>query len=292
MALPAILEEMRRPVEVALEGILEISTAPKALREAMAWSLLDGGKRLRPLLVLATRRLFLDGLDAMPAACALEMIHTYSLIHDDLPAMDDDDLRRGRPTCHRRFGEAMAILAGDALLTEAFLVLARAYGGQDDETGISVIAEIARAAGPAGMVGGQVLDIEATGKDLSMAELEELHRCKTGALIRAAVRVGALLGRAEPPVLHRLTRCAERLGLAFQVVDDVLDATSTAEVLGKTPGKDLAQGKTTMVTLLGIEGARRKAASLVDEALRDLDDFDSRADPLRAIAALFVQRAS
>lgn len=292
MEMPAILRAMREPVEAALREVLDQSGAPPDLREAMAWSLLDGGKRLRPLLVLATRRLFPDGLDPMPAACALEMIHTYSLIHDDLPAMDDDDLRRGRPTCHRRFGEAMAILAGDALLTEAFAVVARAYGGTDDATGIAVVREIAEAAGPAGMVGGQVLDLLATGRAISRADLETLHRCKTGALIRAAVRCGALLGRADPRDLAILTRCADRLGLAFQVVDDLLDATSTAEILGKTPGKDQAQGKTTMVTLLGIEGARHLGEALVRDALTDLQPFGPQAESLRAIAALFVERTA
>ncbi|MBP7127293.1 polyprenyl synthetase family protein [Myxococcota bacterium] len=285
------LEEMRDRVEEALARYLDQWGGPEALRDAAAWSLLGPGKRLRPLLLLSTRRLFPgEGPDPLPAACALEMIHCYSLIHDDLPAMDDDDLRRGRPTCHRRHGEALAILAGDALLTEAFAWMGRAYR-ESPEIGIRVIAEMAAAAGAEGMVGGQVRDVLWTGRTLSREELELVHRGKTGALIRAAMRCGAILGGADAGMLDRLTRCGERLGMAFQVMDDVLDVTATPEELGKTPGKDRTQGKTTSVDLLGLQGSREFALALLEEVLEDLREMGERGEALSSLAVRMVRRS-
>jgi geranylgeranyl diphosphate synthase type II len=257
----------------------------------MRYSLLDAGKRLRPILVLATRDLYdRHGLDPMPAACALEMVHTYSLVHDDLPAMDDDDFRRGKPSSHKQFGEALAILAGDALLTEAFHVMGQAWEGCSDPSAMRVVCEIAAASGAAGMVGGQVLDILGAGTGLARKDLEKVQRLKTGALIRASVRCGAILGHAPDAELAVLTRCADRLGLAFQVVDDLLDVTASAADLGKTPGKDQAQGKTTWVSMLGPERANHLAAELIAAALKDLDAFGPAAADLRAIAGFFAAR--
>ena len=259
----------------------------------MGYSLLGGGKRLRPVLLLVTRDIFLrGGPDPMPAACALEFIHTYSLIHDDLPAMDDDDLRRNRPSSHKRFDEATAILAGDALLTQAFWLLADAYGSGSEREGMRVVMEIAYAAGSEGMVGGQILDTMGTGCDLTREQLELIHRTKTGALIRAAVRCGAILGGAGDDDLEVLTRCAENMGLAFQVVDDVLDVEGCPEELGKTVGKDESQGKTTYVTLMGVAGSREFARSLA-LAVRDaLGRFGDSGIPLAQLSDFIVDRIS
>ena len=289
------IEAYRERVEAALRTYIGDLACPALLAEAMGYSLLGGGKRLRPVLLLATRELFSgrEGLDPMPAACAVEMIHTYSLVHDDLPAMDDDDMRRGRPSCHRQFDEATAILAGDALLTEAFSWMASHWQeerGDAARAGLAVIAEIAAAAGANGMVGGQVLDTLYTGAAQSEVELEETHRRKTGALLRAAVRCGAVLGGADGEQLARITRYGERIGLAFQVADDVLDVVGTSEALGKTAGKDEAQGKTTYVTLFGVEGARELGRRLVDEALEALSPFGEAAEVLRTTARFIVAR--
>jgi geranylgeranyl diphosphate synthase type II len=250
---------------------------------------------LRPVLVLASHDLFANrATDPMPAAAALEMIHTYSLIHDDLPAMDNDDFRRGRPTCHKQFGEAMAILAGDALLTEALRLLAHAYAATGPAKS-AVIAEIAAAAGAAGMVGGQVEDIRASAPGHGPIEqnaLEALHAKKTGALLRAAVRAGAILGGANDAELAALTEYGECIGLAFQVADDVLDVTATSAALGKTKGKDEAQGKTTFVTLLGVEASLAYAQRLVQRAHASLARFDARGQALRTLADFIVVRES
>ncbi|MBL6974490.1 MAG: polyprenyl synthetase family protein [Deltaproteobacteria bacterium] len=279
-------------VESALAASLARCEGPARLLEAMEYSLMAGGKRLRPVLLLVTRDLFeKDGPDPLPAACALEFIHTYSLIHDDLPALDDDDLRRNRPSCHRRFDEATAILAGDALLTQAFWLLSEAYGSLPDDLGLRVVGEVARATGTAGMVGGQALDTLETGRLLERAELERMHRMKTGALIAAPVRCGALLGGADEIEIDRLTGCARRMGLAFQVVDDILDVVGERDKLGKTIGKDQAQGKTTYVTLLGVEGSRDLARDLHKEVLEGLAPFGPAADRLRELAAFIVDRA-
>ncbi len=256
--LDAYLRDRRAVVEAGLERHLAAcANAPTARGEALAYSLLAGGKRLRPILARAAcAAVGGDEADALDAACAVEFIHTYSLIHDDLPAMDNDDFRRGRPTSHKRFGEAMAILAGDALLTEAFRVAASSRAGREAEVA-EVIFELASAAGAAGMVGGQVLDIAATGKAIDLAHLEALHGAKTGELLLVAVRAGARMGRATADQLASLTVYGRALGLAFQIVDDVLDVSADLATLGKAPGSDRAAGKTTFVDLLGVEGRGR-----------------------------------
>jgi geranylgeranyl diphosphate synthase type II len=261
--------------------------------EAMGYSLFAGGKRVRPVLLLATYDIFpANGLDPLPAACAVEFIHTYSLIHDDLPAMDNDDFRRGKPTNHKKFGEALAILAGDGLLTEAFGIVARSYGPQADSATVELVAEIAGAAGAAGMVGGQVIDTLEVGTRHGKTDLEQLHRMKTGALLSAAVRCGAILGHASDTELAALNGYAQRIGLAFQVADDVLDVVGTREELGKSIGKDEAQRKTTFVTLLGVEASRGFAHRLADEAQAELEIFGTGADALRAMARFIVTRTS
>ena len=271
--------------EAALEHYFYAwAEVPETLREAMRYSLFAGGKRLRPALALGACDI-VSGVDtpALPAACALEMIHTYSLIHDDLPAMDNDDLRRGKPTSHRVFGEAMAILAGDGLLTMAFDVAAQSGNA-------AVVAEIARAAGVEGMVGGQVIDMESEGKRLSVDELKHLHRKKTGALIRVAVRCGALLGGAGESALSALTAYGEHIGLAFQIADDVLDVTGTEEALGKPIGSDEAREKSTYPAAVGLEKARALARDSVDAAIAALTPFGSEADSFRSLARYIVDR--
>jgi geranylgeranyl diphosphate synthase type II len=260
--LPAYLETRRLQVEQLLRERMEArkSDVPARLFEAMTYSLYDGGKRLRPVLCLS----FAEALGGSPAqarsaACALEMVHTYSLIHDDLPAMDNDDLRRGRPTNHKVHGDGMAILAGDALLTEAFSVLA------SEPRGALLVAELAQAAGPAGMVGGQVLDISED-RPAELGYLSRMHALKTGRLLRAACRMGAMSANASPEALDAAGRYGEHVGLAFQVMDDVLDVTATAQTLGKPTGADAAAGRVTYPALLGLDGARRKAHEEIQRA--------------------------
>jgi geranylgeranyl diphosphate synthase type II len=296
MDVSGYLREKARAVEAALDGYLEQNgTVPETILEAMRYSVFAGGKRLRPILAIATAEtLEADPGQVMPTACALEMIHTYSLIHDDLPSMDDDDLRRGKPTCHKVFGEAVAILAGDALLTEAFRLVAEnaTMSGVDCAGAVAATREIAEASGAAGMVGGQVLDLEAEGKDLSIEELRRLHSKKTGALIRAAVRAAAILSGATDEQLPCLTAFAEKLGLAFQIIDDVLDEEGDTASLGKTAGKDAAQHKATFPALLGLEASKARAAELVESAKSDLEMFGPSADALRSIAEFVVDRSS
>lgn len=264
------LEEKEQFVGEALQAIMdEWSDVPKGLREAVAYSLLAGGKRLRPILLLATCEA-LGGEEeaALPFACALEMIHTYSLIHDDLPDMDDDDYRRGRLTNHKVFGSALAILAGDALLTEAFGLLARAAQAANlpDGIGLTIISEAAVRAGAIGMVGGQVEDIQAEGRKISLEELESIHRRKTGDLITFAVRTGARVAGATSEQLESLTAFADRIGLAFQVQDDVLNVTGDDETLGKPVGSDAEKEKATFPALLGLDASRERVYQLVSEA--------------------------
>jgi geranylgeranyl diphosphate synthase type II len=289
--LQAFLDEKKALVEAALARHLEVSAAaPKTLREAMAYSLLAGGKRLRPILALAAcEAVGGRAADALDAACALEMIHTYSLIHDDLPAMDDDDFRRGRPTSHKAFGEAVAILAGDALLTEAFRAAATPRKGREAEVA-EVVFEIARAVGAVGMVGGQVIDIEATGKQVTIEQLEALHRAKTGDLLWVSIRAGARMGRARPDELERLSVYGRALGLSFQIVDDVLDVTADLATLGKDPGSDKEKGKTTFVDLLGVDGAKARAREVMAAGLDALGPFGDRAAPLAALGKYTVER--
>ncbi len=276
-----------------------VETPPAKIHEAMRYSVFAGGKRLRPILVIAAGELF-DAPEAelLPTACALEMIHTYSLIHDDLPAMDNDTLRRGRATNHVVYGEALAILTGDALLTQAFIALSGYATTPDrannDARKVRVIAEVAQAAGTVrALIGGQVLDIQHEG-DLTVtgAQLENIHRAKTGALIRCAIRTGAIIGGATESELAALTEYSEKAGLAFQVADDVLDATATSEALGKTAGKDAAVQKATYTALYGIEGARRRAQQLCDEALAALVSIERPTETLSALARFIIARQS
>ncbi len=291
----AALEDRRRQVEAALDRALPAEGAwPATIHRAVRYSLFAGGKRIRPQLVLAAgEAVGGDPAELMPLACAAEMIHTYSLIHDDLPAMDDDDLRRGKPTSHKVFGEAIAILAGDALLTRAFHLMADLDGDQDGPRvarRLRASAILGEACGTSGLIGGQVMDLESEGKAVTAAELERLHRAKTGALLGACVRGGAVLAGADGAALERLDRYAHAVGLAFQVVDDVLDATEAAEQLGKTAGKDAAASKATYVSLHGVETARRMARELLDEALAALVPLGARAATLGLLARLIVER--
>ena len=271
----------RRLVEGALTR--RFPARGPALRRAIRHSLLGGGKRLRPILALAAGEVAgASPRTVLPFACALELVHTYSLVHDDLPAMDDDDLRRGRPTSHRMFGEGIAILVGDALLTEAFGLMA-GVPRVPPARALAAVGELARAAGEAGMAGGQALDLAAAGRDVTLAQIRAIHRGKTGALFTAAVRMGALVAGARPALLRRLTTYGEELGLAFQIADDITDAAQAGD--GRT---DAALGKATYPAILGAAGARAHAERARDRALDALATLDSRADPLRAIVNLVV----
>src|SRR5215216_4958538 len=258
LELDSLLAGSRALIEVELNNLLPSSaTAPEKIHQAIRWSVFAGGKRFRPALLLATGQAFGAANNVLiRTACAFEMVHTYSLIHDDLPAMDDDDLRRGRPTCHVRFDEATAILAGDALQTLAFQAIAQDQE-LSPETRIALISELVRAAGtPEGMVAGQALDMEAETRQVNGAQLEEIHRLKTGALIVAAARCGAIIGGAREEELAAVTNYGSQLGLLFQITDDFLDVTATAEDLGKTPGKDARSNKATYPALHGMEETR------------------------------------
>jgi geranylgeranyl diphosphate synthase type II len=293
-ALARYLEERRLQVDEALGRYLpEAGDHPKEIHEAVRYSVFAGGKRLRPILVLAAAEAAGGQLeDALPAAIAIELIHTYSLIHDDLPAMDDDDFRRGRPTCHKVYGEALAILAGDALLTQAFILLS----GESPAPGIAgparlrVINEIAQAAGSRGMVGGQVVDILQEDREVDLATLLYLHTHKTGSLIRACLRVGGIISSAGSEQMEALTRYGDRIGLAFQIVDDILDLEGSLEALGKRAGSDLRKKKATFPGLLGLEESRQRARSLVREAKHALSVFGDRGAALGAIADYVVVR--
>jgi geranylgeranyl diphosphate synthase, type II len=287
------LVEIRSRVEERLSEALHPENGfPESLREAMRYSLLAPGKRLRPaLVVLAAEACGREAADPWPAACAVEMIHAYSLIHDDLPAMDDDDLRRGLPTCHKKFGEALAILAGDALQTTAFQVLAEGYPAA---TAAACCKALARASGPAGMIGGQVDDMAASGRREAVEWLEQLHGRKTGALIRAALKLGALAAYApeSPPseTLECLDGYGWRLGLAFQITDDLLDVAGSADQTGKRVGKDAVRGKLTYPGLLGVEESRRRAECLCREAREQLAPLGSAAAGLLALASFVLER--
>ncbi len=297
--LNAYLNERRALIEAELSSLCAAPDAPVAeslevpstLRKAMAYSLLAGGKRLRPILALAgCESVGGDRSVALPLACALEMIHTYSLIHDDLPAMDNDDFRRGRPTSHKVFGEGLAILAGDSLLTEAFAVASRCPA--PPAVVVQVLSELAAASGAAGMVGGQVIDIEATGTKVELELLRRLHAKKTGALLAVSVCAGARLGGADDNAVAALRTYAEALGLAFQIIDDVLDVIVDLQTLGKPPGSDQAAGKTTYVDLLGIDGARRHADQVMAAGIAALAPLGEAAEPLRALGRYTVERQS
>ena len=291
---PGWLEADKRLVDRALRRCLpRPGTVPPTVRRAMAYSLFPGGKRLRPILALEACRIVGGTIDrVLPAAAGIEMIHTYSLVHDDLPALDNDDLRRGRAASHRMFGEAMAILAGDALLTHAFEVMASAKGGsRDPERRLRAMAAVARAAGVSGMIAGQVRDLEAEGRPFSHRTLLRIHRGKTGALIRAALEAGAILGGGAPEDVRALGRYGEGIGLAFQIVDDVLDLEGSAEGLGKTVGKDRRDRKATFPALLGVAASRRRAEGASRRAVRSLSRFGARAARLRDLARYIVERA-
>jgi len=289
--LAAYMAERARAVDQALDRFLPSEAAPpESLHKAMRYSVFAGGKRLRPVLVAAGAEAVGGTLETvMPAACAVEMIHTYSLIHDDLPAMDNDDFRRGVPTNHKVFGEAIAILAGDALLTLAFRLLGDSAGA-DARRLRDVFVEVADAAGSAGMVGGQVADIECEGKRVDAVTVDYIHSHKTAALIRASIRSGALLAGATPPQLEALRVAGNALGLAFQIMDDILDITATSEELGKTAGKDQAQQKATYPAVHGLEPSRRRAQALVADAHAALEPFGPRALPLRALGTFIIER--
>jgi len=291
--LTAYMGDRAQVVDRALDRFLPRESAPPAsLHKAMRYSVFAGGKRLRPVLVAAGAEAVGGTLEAvMPAACAVEMIHTYSLIHDDLPAMDNDDFRRGVPTSHKVFGEAIAILAGDALLTLAFRLLANSSpaGGEAGRLR-DMLIEVADAAGSAGMVGGQVADIECEGKVAGAAIVDYIHTHKTAALIRASIRSGAILAGASAAELKALGVVGDSLGLAFQIMDDILDITATSEELGKTAGKDQAQQKATYPAVHGIEASRRRAQALVADAHAALAPFGERALPLRALGTFIIER--
>ncbi|GAC1700689.1 MAG: polyprenyl synthetase family protein [Candidatus Acidiferrum sp.] len=291
MNLSASFEKDRLDVDVALDRLLPAEDAPPAsIHAAMRYSVFAGGKRIRPILCLATARIFeSDVTPALHPACAIEFIHTYSLIHDDLPALDNDDLRRGKPTCHKQFGEAAAILAGDALLTLAFETIGATP--VDAERRVSILKEVASAAGTVnGMVGGQVADLEAEGKRIGVRALQYIHRSKTAALIRASITAGALCAGAPEKDVGRLRRFGETIGWAFQVTDDILDVEESSAALGKTAGKDVVQQKATYPAVYGIERSHEIANKLSSKAIAELEPFEERASGLREIAEFLVLR--
>jgi geranylgeranyl diphosphate synthase type II len=290
-------ELTRRAIDInqLLEEFLIPEDAyPTVIHQAMRYSVMAGGKRLRPILVLAAAEAIGGNPQVVqPAAAALEFIHTYSLVHDDLPAMDNDDFRRGKPTCHKVFGEAQAILAGDALLTLAFEVLTQKSGfivGPSPEVLLQVIAELAQAAGTMGMIGGQVVDLDSEGRQVEVATLDYIHRHKTGALIRASLRAGALLAGANTEELNDLTRYAEELGLAFQIADDILDVVGDEIKMGKPVGSDVRNQKSTFPARFGLERSREMARERVEQAVASLTRFNERARFLRELAYYVIER--
>ena len=291
LELKKYLEPRRQMVEEALQAALPEKKGPAArVVEAMRYSIFAGGKRLRPILCLASAEAVGgDPRDALPAACALEMIHTYSLIHDDLPAMDDDDLRRGKPTNHKVFGEAIAILAGDALLTEAFVLLSD-YKTLLPEKAVQLTRVIAEAASYRGMVGGQVVDMLSQNQPADLETVQQMHSRKTAALISAAAESGALAGKGSEAQVEAMSRYGRSVGLAFQIADDILDIEGDPELLGKSTGADVARGKVTYPAAVGLERSRQAAQELVNDALTALEGFDAGADPLRALANYIIIR--
>ena len=289
--LNSYLKRQKLLVEKALDESIVVAR-PEKIYEAMRYSLLAGGKRLRPILCLATCDL-IGGTEemAMPTACALEMIHTMSLIHDDLPAMDNDDFRRGKPTNHKVYGDDIAILAGDGLLAYAFEFVATRTKNVAPENIIKVVAALGRTVGAGGLVGGQVLDLESEGKsDITAETLSFIHTHKTGALLETSVVSGAILANADRDNIQRLSKYSQNIGLAFQIIDDILDITATDEQLGKTAGKDLQAQKATYPSLWGLEKSSQKAQNLVDSAIEQLAIYGDKAEPLRAVANYIVTR--
>ena len=291
--LNAYFAEKIERINAALESILKTTERPDRLLEAMTYSLMAGGKRFRSVLCVAAAEAAGGDLeDVLPAACALEMVHTYSLIHDDLPAMDDDDLRRGQPTCHKAFDEATAILAGDALLTLAFQTLSSIAAGSDQQAvkWLRVIQLISHAAGYCGMIQGQMLDIASEGTQLTLNKLKSMHRLKTGALIEVSSRCGAELVDANSSQIQLLESYAQYIGLAFQVTDDILNVEGDPAIMGKAVGTDKLRQKSTYPSLLGLEESKTFAGKLIDNALQALGSFDQKAEPLRAIARYIIDR--
>ena len=295
MSVEAYLKVEGRLVDAALRRFLPApGSVPPTVRRAMLYALFPGGKRLRPILAITACRVLGGRVDdALPAAAAVEMIHTYSLIHDDLPALDNDDLRRGRATSHRVFGEAMAILAGDALLTHAFEVLAT-HPRRSAASGrkVAALSTLARAAGVTGMIGGQVMDLEAEGRAYSYRTLNRIHRGKTGALISAAAQAGGIMAGGRPGAIDALRRYGDDIGLAFQIIDDILDLEGSPESLGKSAGKDARARKATFPALLGVSASRRRAERAVERAIAALRPLGRRAAPLADIARFIVRRLS
>ncbi|MBE9006479.1 polyprenyl synthetase family protein [Fortiea sp. LEGE XX443] len=292
--LAAYLKDRQKLCEAALDKSMPV-VYPEKIYESMRYSLLAGGKRVRPILCLATCEMMGGTIEiAMPTACAVEMIHTMSLIHDDLPAMDNDDYRRGRLTNHKVYGDDIAILAGDGLLAFAFeLVATQTPESVPKDRVLQVVARLGRALGAAGLVGGQVVDLESEGKsDISLETLNFIHNHKTAALLEACVVCGGILTGASPEDIQRLTRYSQNIGLAFQIIDDILDITATQEQLGKTAGKDLLAKKVTYPSLWGIEESRSKAQQLIEAACAELEPFGKLAQPLQALAHFIVNRSN
>jgi geranylgeranyl diphosphate synthase, type II len=296
MEIRKYLEERKAIVDRALETVFpEEAAASSSLLSAIRHSLFSGGKRIRPIFAMAAFDAAGGRGDAiLPFACALEMIHTYSLIHDDLPAMDNDDLRRGRPTCHKVFGEALALLAGDALLTEAFRLMTDRTGSEGPAHEawriIEIVNAVARGSGISGMVGGQVVDIQSEGKEVDLPTVQFIHTHKTGALILASIQAGAKLAQCRDEAFRALTRYGERVGLAFQIADDILDVEGEVAILGKGTGNDRSRGKATYPGLLGLEESKQRARELTASAVGALNLFGPEADPLREIAHFVVER--
>src|ERR1700722_5776538 len=291
MNLPAFFEEDRAAVDAALERLMPGENAqPPSIHRAMRYSVQAGGKRVRPILCLESARIFAADVEpVVPVACAIEFIHTYSLIHDDLPALDNDDLRRGKPTCHKKFGEATAILAGDGLLTLALQIIGESSTSADRT--LAILQEVSSAAGTVkGMVGGQVADLESEGKRVAPQTLEYIHRSKTAALIRASVSTGAISAGAGISDVARLRSFGETIGWAFQVTDDILDVEESSAALGKTAGKDIAQQKATYPAAFGVAKSHEIAAKLANDAIAQLDSFGERASRLRALSEFLVHR--
>ncbi|RYY02912.1 MAG: (2E,6E)-farnesyl diphosphate synthase [Gammaproteobacteria bacterium] len=298
MSFSDFARDSQRRVDHALHDYLPLDQDPTRLREAMRYSLFNGGKRVRPTLVYASAiairgdaltETYLPMLNRV--ASALECLHSYSLVHDDLPAMDDDDLRRGKPTCHIAFNEATAILAGDALQTFAFELLSN-IDSADAKTHIALVRQLANASGVQGMVLGQAIDLAAVDKQIDLAQLENMHRHKTGALIRASVSMGATAMQASATQLNALDEYAAAVGLAFQVQDDILDVIADTKTLGKQQGADIARNKPTYVALLGLDGARKKAQELHQQAIAALESFDANANYLRDLSAYIIERGN
>ncbi|MBT3181068.1 MAG: polyprenyl synthetase family protein [Deltaproteobacteria bacterium] len=293
MELKSYLKDRKALVEAEMSKSIGDSGIPETLQKAMNYSLEAGGKRLRPILVFAGAEAVGGSHDmVMPAAVAIEMVHTFSLIHDDLPAMDDDSLRRGKPTNHKVFGEAHAILSGDALLVEAFSVLAGACNSSNQENILSVVSDLAHASGGRGMTGGQIIDIDSTNRKIDEAELTHLHMLKTGALLRFSCTAGAKLCGATEDQIEALDNYGRDIGLAFQIADDILDIEGDQELLGKDVGSDQGNLKSTFPSLIGLDESKKRSADLIERAISGLSIFDEKAEPLRLLAKYIIERKS